>query len=80
MPKIMLQALHAAYGDPGIRLVHELVDWKLERGECGQVILTFSVGDHFDIAIAISDQELTGMAEAAAQVEAKSLKTRVMVH
>ena len=65
IPKMVSEALQAAYGNPALRLVHKVDLWKVERGDDGKsVILTFSTPDRFQMSFAVEEKELASMAES----------------
>ena len=63
MPKIAQDALRRATGREGMRLVHGIQKWKLERAEDPQyVILTVATPDHMELSFALKDEALAEMA------------------
>src|SRR5262249_18333676 len=70
IPKMVSDALQAAYGNPALRLVHKVDLWKVERGDDGKsVILTFATPDHFQMSFAVEDKELAKMADSVVEYE-----------
>jgi len=68
IPKMVSDALQAAYGNPALRLVHKVDLWKVERSDDGKsVILTFATPDHFQMSFAVEEKELASMAESVVE-------------
>src|SRR5262245_37342939 len=64
MPSIALHALRQAAGNDSLRLVHEVSDWKIERGaDPDYAILSFATPDLFEVSFAVRDDALAQMAE-----------------
>jgi hypothetical protein len=70
IPKMVGDAMQAAYANPALRLVHKVDLWKVEQGDDGRsVILSFATPDHFQISFAVDAKDLTRMAESAVEGE-----------
>jgi len=81
IPKMVSDALQAAYGNPALRLVHKVDLWKLERGDDGKsVILTFATPDHFQMSFAVEGKELASMAESVVDQETQGSPDGLQVH
>jgi len=81
IPKMVSEALQAAYGNPTLRLVHKVDLWKVERGEDGEsVILTFATPDHFQMSFAVAEKELTSMAESVVEYEIEAFPGGLQFH
>lgn len=66
LPAMMQQALRRRYHDPSLRLVYPLGNWRLETStEPGKLILTLSASDGFEVAFAVTEDELKQFARAA---------------
>ncbi len=80
MPKIIAEALTAAYGTPAMRLVHNVVTWKMEDGDEGKVILTFSTSDHFQVSFAVRGNQVHKMAELIVEHEFEAYPQGLRFH
>jgi hypothetical protein len=81
MPKMVGDAMQAAYGTAALRLVHMVDMWKIERGDDGKsVILTFATPDHFQISLAVDGKDLARMAESAVEHEKDALPDGMQFH
>src|SRR5215510_13453711 len=81
IPKMVSEALLAAYGNPALRLVHKVELWKLERGDDGKsVILTFATPDHFQMSFAVEEKELARMAEFVGEHEIEAFVDELQFH
>jgi len=70
VPRILRAALRAR-GDRGARVVQPLGAWRLERAAGpGCLVLTLSTPAGFDVAFAVTPQQLSDMSEAAGRTEA----------
>lgn len=81
IPKMVSDALRAAYGNPALRLVHKVDLWKVERGDDGRsVILTFATPDHFQMSFAVEERELASMAESVVEYEIEAFPGGLQFH
>jgi hypothetical protein len=80
MPKLVEQVLRARTGDKAHRLVHQVHAWKVERGEAGQVILSFETADGFELTVAVPDRDLTSMAECVVDYELEAFPQGLQFH
>src|SRR4029077_6778665 len=81
IPKMVSDALRAAYGNPALRLVHKVELWKVERGDDGKsVILTFATPDHFQMSFAVAGKELASMAESVVEYEVEAFPGGLQFH
>ena len=70
VPRILRAALRAR-GNRGARVVQPLGAWRLEQAAgAGCLVLTLSTPADFDVAFAVTAQQLSDMSEAAGRTEA----------
>src|SRR5579862_3580630 len=70
MPKIVAATVTGGYNDPSIRVVHPVTSLELERAQDGSTaILTLVTPDNLVTSYAVSDADLTRVAEAVSVYE-----------
>ena len=73
VPRILRAALRAR-GNRGARVVQRLGAWRLEQAAgSGCLVLTLSTPADFDIAFAVTAQQLSDMSDAAGRTEAPKI-------
>lgn len=76
IPRMLRTALQAR-GDRSARVVQRLNAWSLERAaDSGCIILTLSTPAGFDMAFAVSPQQLSAMNEAADRTDVQQSAPR----